>query len=456
MPNPTAEVDPALAATRQRWFTYVLIITVAAGNGLAGIVSGPLMHSPDQRRPGPHPPQVPIYSANDRSRWCTVWSLVDRGTYQIDEIIQEPGWDTIDKGRFNEHFYSSKPPFVATIAAAVYYILKEIGGLDLLQDPHLVAPLVLLAINWLPWIVSLVLIAEMCERSARSEGGRIFVLIAAAGGTFLTTFLPTLNNHSVAANAVVFALFPFLSVVNDNRREGWLFAAAGFWGAVTACCELPAALFGLALFGLLWRQSWRQTMKWFLPAAAVPLAFFFYTNWLCTGGLMPFYANFGSPDDTFYRYVYNGIPSYWSNPSALDRGEASLSVYLFHCTVGHHGILSLSPIYFLTLAGWSRLGKSNPLRLVGWMSLILTVWVLDFYLLQTQSYNYGGFTSGLRWAFWLTPLWLLAMVPALDEWSHRPGFQFVAIVLLLVSVFSAACPRDNPWQHPWLMKILER
>ena len=28
----------------------------------------------------------PLLSANDRSRWCTVWSLVERHTYQIDEI----------------------------------------------------------------------------------------------------------------------------------------------------------------------------------------------------------------------------------------------------------------------------------------------------------------------------------------------------------------------------------
>ncbi|MCA9057152.1 MAG: hypothetical protein KDA85_01575, partial [Planctomycetaceae bacterium] len=55
----------------------------------------------------------PLQSANDRSRWATVWSLVERGTYQIDEIDQVSGWSTIDKVRHrhapNEpwHFYSS-------------------------------------------------------------------------------------------------------------------------------------------------------------------------------------------------------------------------------------------------------------------------------------------------------------------------------------------------------------
>jgi hypothetical protein len=129
-------------------------------------------------------------------------------------------------------------------------------------------------------------------------------------------------------------------------------------------------------------------------------------------------------------------------------------VYLFHCLAGHHGIFSLSPIFLLTIAGWTRLGRRFPLYLVGWLSLALTVWVIDFYLLQTKSYNYGGSTSGLRWAFWLIPLWLLALVPALDTWGERRGFRTIAAILLMISVFSAACAHNNPWQHPWLMNLV--
>src|SRR5215213_11663899 len=47
--------------------------------------------------------QRPFLSANDRSRWMTIRSLVERGTYEIDAIVGEPTWDTIDmvqhKGR---------------------------------------------------------------------------------------------------------------------------------------------------------------------------------------------------------------------------------------------------------------------------------------------------------------------------------------------------------------------
>jgi hypothetical protein len=447
---------PAVAdAGRLRRFVYLLIIAVAAGSGLANILTATVLYSP-ANWPRQRPAHLPLFSANDRSRWCTVWSLVERGTYQIDEIIQEPGWDTIDKGRFRDHFYSSKPPFLSTIVAGLYWTLKHSVGLDLLAQTHETVQVILLVVNWVPWIMALALLAAIGERYALTDWSRAYLVVAAAGGTFLTTFLTTFNNHTIAACSVVFALYPALRIVNDGQTRGWLFAMTGFWGAFTACCELPAALFGLALFGLLVRRSPASVLRWFVPAAIVPLAFFFYTNWLCTGGIMPFYSNFGRPDDTFYKYVYEGRPSYWMNPSPQDRGESSVVVYLFHCTFGHHGVFSLSPVFLLTIAGWLRLGKPYPLRQVGWLSLVLTVWVLAFYLGRTHSYNYGGSTSGLRWVFWLIPLWLLALVPALDDWGHRRGVRVFSALLLGVSVFSATFPNNNPWQQPWLRNVMER
>src|SRR6187200_3726957 len=72
--------------------------------------------------------QAPLQSANDRSRWATVWSLVERGTYKIDEIRQHRGWDTIDKVKIGDHFYSSKPPLFSTMVAGGYWVLRNALG----------------------------------------------------------------------------------------------------------------------------------------------------------------------------------------------------------------------------------------------------------------------------------------------------------------------------------------
>lgn len=437
-------------------YVALLVVAVAGATGLASILTLDVRYSAD-RWPENRPFPTAFFSANDRSRWCTVWSLVERGTYQIDEIIARPGWDTIDKVRLEGHFYSSKPPFLATLAAGCYWVLKHMAGFDLAERPHQAARAVLILFNLVPWVAALWLLSGMLERYARLELARVVVMMAAGFCTLLTPFLVTFNNHTVAAASLVFALAAFLRIRQDNQGTWWWYALAGFWGAFTACCELPAALWGAWLFLVLAWKSPRQALLVFLPAALLPLAFFLVTNWLATGGLVPVYASFSAADSP-YKYIVDGIPSYWMEPSPIDQSEPSALVYLFHCVLGHHGIFSLSPIFLLTAAAWLtiRRHKPHPLYLACQVSMALTIWVLAFYVARSDSRNYGGMTSGLRWAYWLVPLWLLGMVPVLDAGLPRRGLRGAVVVLAAISAFSAGFPRFNPWQQPWLAQLWER
>jgi hypothetical protein len=421
-------------------FVYLLILTTAAGLSATSLAK-----------------VEPLLSANDRSRWCTIWSLVERGTYQIDEIIRQPGWDTIDKVRHEEHFYSSKPALLPTVVAGVYWSVKKVTGWNLLDDTKRVTRFTLFLVNFIPWMAALVLIVFVAERYARTDVARIYIVIVAAWGTLLTTFLVTLNNHTVAAASVVFAIYPAMRILADNAHRPLLFGLAGFFAAFTCCAELPAALFGLALFALLFRKAPHSTLKFFVPAALIPLVAFFATNYLATGGWKPFYFDFGKVDSV-YEYSDRGRPSYWMNPQGIDANTEHPLVYLLHCTIGHHGILSLSPVFLLTILAWVKIRswRQFPLRPFLWLGLGLTVAILGFYLTRTGNYNYGGHTSGLRWMFWLIPFWLISMIPILDEWGHRRWFQFTAAGLLLISIFSATYSLDNPWRHPWLFQLMEK
>ena len=404
----------------------------------------------------------PHLSANDRSRWCTVWALVERGTYQIDEIIKDRKWQTIDKVRHEEHFYSTKPPLFPTLVAGGYWALKAVAGWTIKTDYGIdarVTRTILVFVNLIPMLVSLVLIAAIVERYARTDWTRVFVLAAAAFGTLLTPLLITLNNHTVTACSILFAVYPAMRIVCDGERKRRYFLISGFFAAFACCTELPAALFGVALFGILFRRARTETLKFFVPAALVPLVAFFYTNYLATGGWKPFYMYYGTEK---YLYVVDGKTSYWADPKGLDKGGDSPLVYFMHCTIGHHGILSLSPVFLISLASWVtiRRWRDFALRPWLWLGLGLTVGVLGFYLTRTQNYNYGGNTCGLRWAFWLIPFWLVSMIPALDRWSSRRWFQVAASILLAVSVFSATYPLStnppNPWRPPWLFTLMER
>jgi hypothetical protein len=436
--RPTVPDDLATEARSARRFAMLLIIVVSSAMSF-----GQVMQS------------TPLQSANDRSRWSTVWSLVERGTYQIDEIDAAPGWGTIDKVRHEGHFYSTKPPLQSTLVAGVYWCVKRLTGWNLIDHTADVSRLILLFVNWLPRVLSLIVIAMLVERYARRDFGKLFVLAVASWATLLDPFTSSLNNHSPAAICTVLAMYPLLRVISDGDHGKRFFVLSGFFSAATFTFEIPAALLVVVFGALLLKANPKRTLTLFVPAALIPIGAFVALNTVVTGSLSPFYSSYGSDK---YLYEHEGIPSYWKNPQGLDRNLDSPLMYFVHCTIGHHGLLSLTPVWLLTLIGWfgwRRWPECRP-RTMLLVGAGLTVIVLGFYLTRTQNYNYGGNSVALRWMLWLSPLWLIAMIPVFDAWGSRRGFQIFSSILLAASVVSANLPGSNPWQSTWLLSLMER
>lgn len=414
----------------------------------------------------------PLQSANDRSRWCTVWSLVERRTFQIDEIDQYQRFSTIDKVRHRKsadepwHFYSSKPPLLSTIVAGLYFLERKTIGLGLFAHTQFVTRLLLIIVNLIPMALALISLRSTLIRLRVTEYARLFVIATAGFGSMVNPYLTTLNNHTPAVVCIVFCIAAIVRIKEAQHvRHGQSesdFWNLGFFAALGSCFELPSALFGIIAFLLAARARFWLTLTRFVPAALIPLAAFFVTNWICTGELKPFYTYYGTDK---YIYVHNGVPSYWSNPRELDANQESWPVYLFHCVLGHHGILSLSPVLFLTIGGWivacrrressASSGSDPPLRMHLLKStlrigLVLTIATLGFYLSRTENYNYGGNSVALRWMLWLTPFWWMALVPVLDSVRCTSRRFAIALLLLGMSVVSANWSQDRPWRPSWL------
>ncbi|HMF17299.1 MAG TPA: hypothetical protein VKE98_08845, partial [Gemmataceae bacterium] len=154
--------------------------------------------------------------------------------------------------------------------------------------------------------------------------------------------------------------------------------------------------------------------------------------------------------------------------------------YAFHVLFGHHGLFSLTPILLLAVCGMIRFtfadirywifpqrqqepppGSENPeagntrlQSLLAVLTLVLTIVVVAFYLNQYRP-NYGGWTCGLRWLMWLSPLWLLCMLPVADHLASCKWGRLLAYLMLGVSVFSANFAAANPWRHPWIYRLME-
>jgi hypothetical protein len=184
------------------------------------------------------------------------------------------------------------------------------------------------------------------------------------------------------------------------------------------------------------------------------------------GRLLPAYSEFGGP-------WYNFEGSHWAKlgtPAAkgIDFAAEPKDVYALHLLFGHHGWFSLTPVWLLAGAGLVTLairsvrdlgklrgGSGSPWTppLFAAITLAVSVVVIGFYVYKTN--NYGGNTSGPRWLFWLTPLWLLALPPAADRLAANRAGRLFAALLLGASVLSVFYPAWNPWRPPWIMQLMD-
>ena len=435
-------------------------------------------------------------TANDVSRYCTVWSLLERGTYAIDECPWAK--DTQDKVKkpdpFSketpapEHYYSSKPPLFATLMAGVIYPFRKLTGKPLDStfeqkrvERNVEKPIpgepgktefvketpppaiwqayllyfkpVIVLFNVVPFLGLLILYARLLDRHAANDWAYFLALVAGAWGTYLIVFNASLNNHTLAAYSAFFALYALERIGDGGSTRPADFLAAGFWGAFAACNEIPAGLFGALLFLMVVAKSPGKTFLYFVPAALVPLAAFFATQYLAFGQLRPVYEEFGTKS-----YQYEG--SYWNTPLEFDWFNVHpepMPTYLFHMTFGHHGVFSLSPIFLFSIYGAlaTLFIKGRPLKAISGLTLFLTVAMLAFYTWNPKARNYGGSTTGLRWLFWLIPFWLVTLPAGLAGGQDRKGIRWLTLAALGLSVLSTGYALRSPWTHPWIVDLLE-
>jgi hypothetical protein len=496
-------MNASLSSISTRKLVCTLIIVVAASQVAGRILSVSRLVDPDTSWPDRRPTGTPTHGDNDRSRWDTIRALVDNGTYAIGDrdpsrasadnkygdqgIITEDGWKTIDKvlNPADHKFYSSKPPFLPTLFAGEYWLLRHTLGWSINEDRWLVMRIILLTVNLIPFVIFLILLSLLAAELGTTDWGRIFVVASACFATLMIPFATTFNNHTIAACSALFALYPVLksssSILDSPRSSSFdppaSFLLAGFFASFTACSELPATSFLVFLFLILFWRDWRKALTYFLPAAAIPIAFFFLTNYWAIGQWTPAYGEFGGP-----WYEYEG--SHWKAQPGVERhgidfayNYESKPAYAFHLLLGHHGLFSLTPIFLLGLAGClaaicspsrrrepSRTSESSPIgpaapthgfpKMIAVLTLSLMVVVIGFYIIKTG--NYGGWTAGPRWLIWLTPFLLLTMLPALDWLAPRRWGRVLACMFLAISVISASYPAWNPWRHPWLYNWMEK
>ncbi len=413
------------ASTAPRWFRQVVLFTALIAMTFAwGVVL---------RARAP-------FTANDASRWDTVWSLVERGTYAIDEAP----WPTIDKVFRDGHFYSTKPALFPTLVAGEYWLLRRLTGCTLEQRGMPIVRAVVITFNLLPLGLYIWLTGLWLEANVRDSWWRLFWLMAAAFGTYVTGYCGTLTNHTVAAFAALYALYCVLRIVHEGRREPRYFALAGLCTGLMANFDLISVLWGLIVLGWLLRVDARRTALYFVPLGALPIAAFFVTNLFHTGSWLPYHR-------MFFPEYYEYPGSAWHPRPGTEPRPRPKTLYVFNILVGHHGIFLLTPVFLLSFLGMG-LGlrrQTGAYRLFNLLVLGTTVLTMVYYVTQTTSY--GGWCQGFRWLMWMTPLWLLGGATTTEVYGRSWAVKSLGVVFLVWSITSAVYALPMPWAKPWIL-----
>lgn len=488
---------------------YWLMLIATTGQMVARVANVEFLYEPSfykaegRKWPAERPEPWPTFSSNDRARWATVKALVEDGTFVVGERVPDPnektgyrdvglvkadGFRSVDYVLHpdRQQFFSTKPALLTLFVAGQYWVLHTFLHKDLVEQKWEVVVPILLVTNVLPLVLALWLLSRLLERCGTTDWGRLFVFAAACFGTFLPTFVTTLNNHVPAACCVTYAVYALLSwskagnrLPSDVQRSEWYphmgeedttpeednpgsplrLAVVGLFAGLAVCLDLPAAAFaGAVALVVLVRQP--RGLLVYLVALLLPLAAQAAVNYKAVGTWEPLYAKFGGP-----WYEYEG--SHWAKPKlwaegkvekpehpGIDFADEPKEVYAMHFLVGHHGLFSLTPIWLLALVGMVMAPAARGVAT--WLhrlTPLVAAVVIAFYIWRTN--NYGGYSCGPRWLFWLTPLFLLALLPAADLIGRSRVGRAVAVVCLGVSAFSATYPWANPWRHPWIYQWCE-
>ncbi len=371
---------------------------------------------------------------NSGSRFATVESLVNRGTFAIDD---SPFSDTVDKVMIGDHAYSSKPPMLPTLAAAIYFLFSKLTGITFTDHPTVSIAFINVIFGLIPYLLLLYFFRKLLEKLFNSRRtvnlGILVFTFNFIGLGYATDF----TNHVPSAACLLAAFYFAFEARHDSRlrRSPWILA--GFLGGLASTFEFWAGFFTLAFLVYLFSANPGKTLRLFLPAAALTVAAHFALNLAATGSLLPVYLR---PE----LYRFGG--SYWNEPTGIDSLSEPKHVYFFHILLGHHGIFSMTPVFLPAVLSIVSAVKNRTNRMPEALTIgVPTLAVLLFLGFRTR--NYGGVCAGLRWMILAMPLLFVFVAQWIEE--HRSGRSMALLAFLFLVGFANMA--DVPWANagPW-------
>ncbi len=383
-----------------------------------------------------------LENANTGSRYATIESLVDYGTYHIDKSRYVR---TIDKMKVGKHYISSKPPTLPTYGAGVYWAFQKVTGYKIAKHEGAVVWFVSLCTSWLAHVVFLIYLYRLSKILLQRQLA-IIGTVAAGGFAYLgVAYATAINNHSTSAALVIVGFYYACRVRHDRGASlrHWILSGLCFGYAFAVDLPTGATAFAAAVY--LATYDWRRTLLFFCPAVLPGVLTHQLLNYAITGSMIPTYMNNELKDfaGNYFRHHRSGI----------DALKEPKHIYAFNALLGHHGLFSMTPIFCFSV--W-EIGRCIKLR----TRLPEALWALAgvgaitaFFIFRSS--NYGGWCVGMRHLVPVMALLVVFFGIWLDRVRITKAVWAAVLVAFAISGFHVQDGLTSPFQFSVWHNFLE-
>jgi hypothetical protein len=360
---------------------------------------------------------IPIYphavSPNEYSRWALDVALVDFRTVEVSPVLKATGIPIMDLATKDGRFYTNKAPGGSLLTLPVYAIARAIVGPPSTATMRATLNAMRIAGATVPAILAALWLAAVARRLGCDETRVTTAVTCLLFATPLLAYGLLFFAHALSA----FTVFGAWALLFHKDRNRWRELAAGALIGLAVLCEypnaVPAAALILCAFPIIGGRGILRVILGGLPFALI-LGIY---NQAAFGS--PFSLSSAHEVDAPIRALAArglfgvGLPS----PNYLARLLADPS----------RGLLVVSPVLLMALAGLGRARRAMPLPAFIALLVIPVVILLTF---AGYPNWFGGRTVGARY-----------LVPALPFLALLIAFAAETIVekiLLGASVAAVA------------------
>ena len=358
------------------------------------------------------------HAGNETSRFSAVESVLERGTFVIDDSI----FSTPDKGERNGHFYGDKPPLLTFGVIAWGRILKCFGVRFLENDYYRAVYLTNVLIFILSCLTGWFFYLGLRRRPRMPEPYRIAMSVLSVVSTLVLSYAVTLNNHTLCA-AVMMGLILLL----ERSEETGLTRLRSFMAGVATGLLLnlefvTGGVMGIAVFiFVLTAVAPHRIENALMYAAGAGMMILAEAgmNMVSYGSPLPLYISTHKPTFTEKNYL----------------------TYAFNILFGFEGFFLYMPA--LLFAGFAC--ASERMRHDRVFVTMMTSTAAAMLLLAIGTSDFGGWCYGFRFLIPFAPvllyyaaIWFGRPRPRLKRWA------LFRLALLWGIVFSVVGVMD-PW-----------